>query len=193
MKIFIVGLPKSGKTTVCQAISGKYDYFYIGSSWLQHSFRPQNSMESLEQYTEEYQKYCVSRLKDNPNLYIDNFNSIVNICQDKNFVIDGISSPRDFIHLFDYNKDMVVVLNRTDNESYFKDFENVSISVIKDYCYWLSSSGLLPKNRWLEYNFKIPGSPGEMAIKTLGEKNTVFIARSMGNVIAHLLDRLKFD
>lgn len=191
MKVFIVGLPKSGKTTVSQAICNKNGYFYIGASWLQQSFRDKRPDETQEKYTEELQQYISGRLKSNPNLYIDNFNSVFKMYdEDHRFLIDGISSPRDFAHLFDYNKDIVVFLNRTDNESYFKDFENVSVSVIKDYCYWLSASGLLPKERWLEFNFKIPGVDGQMAIKTLANKNTVLIAKSINTVISYLIESL---
>lgn len=186
MKVFIIGLPKSGKTTVSTSICASHNFPYLDYDKSLVKFRDPFPSEKESQYAENHTQFFLENLKNNPNQYLDQF---INYSKFNNLVVDGVSSPRDFVHLFDYNSDIVVFLNRTDTES-FKDFENVSVSVIKDYCYWLSSSGLLAKNKWLEYNFKIPGIESDSTIKKLGNKNTVFIAKSIGNVINHLKDYL---
>ena len=116
MNIFIIGLPKSCRTTIAQAISNKLGFVYLSSSnWVKQIFRLPNTGEHELSYMEEYNKYFYNLLKTNPNLVIKSINDkIVNgmLCNNKdNFIIDGISSPRDFITLFDYNKDVVVILN----------------------------------------------------------------------------------
>ena len=100
----------------------------------------------------------------------------------KCFIIDGINSPHDIIKLFDYNNDYIIFLNRTDNEHEYKDHENIGISVIRDYCYWMAASNFLPKERWLEFNFKINGEESDF-VKTLGSKNTVYLVKNFNKII----------
>lgn len=195
MKIFIVGLPKSGRTTVAKALAEGLEYFnYVNSAtWKMEKFRDQKPGEHNQQYKEDYKKFLVTILVSNPNIVSDNINNLIDNChKPENFVIDGIHSPKDFANLFDYNEDLVVFLNRTDNEFEYEDYENIGISVMRDYCFWLSSVSLLPKDRWLEFNFKIPGEDSD-AMKTLGSKNTVHIVRSLNKVISHLKSILKTD
>lgn len=187
MKIFIVGLPKSGRTTVAQALAKELECHYVdAATWLAHSFRAQNPGEHHQQYKEEYKAFMVEKLSEYPNLVVDRIDDLIGNCwHPENFIIDGIQSPRDFVSLFDYTKDLVVFLNRTDNEYEYEDYENIGISVMRDYCFWLSSASLLPKERWLEFNFKVPGEESDY-IKTLGSKNTVHIVKSLNKVISHL-------
>jgi len=191
MKIFILGMPESCRTTVAKALCQEQGFTYIDSySWIKNSFRPQRSNEHPEQYLDEYHHWYLNRLKEK-NLNIDFINGIISCYQkDSNWVIDGINNPHDFTNLFDYNKDFVVFLNRTDNQdSKSKDYESIGISVIRDYCFWLSSAGLLSKHKWYEYNFKlIGGSPDRF--KAMGSKNSVFILGSIEKVIDHLKQAL---
>jgi hypothetical protein len=106
------------------------------------------------------------------------------------YVIDGVSSPRDFATLFDYQNDIVVFLNRTDSNHEYRDHENIGTSVIRDYCFWMSAAGLLNKQRWLEYNFKIPGEDSDH-VKQMGAQNSVYIVKSIKKVISHLSERLR--
>jgi hypothetical protein len=69
------------------------------------------------------------------------------------------------------------------------DHENIGVSVIRDYCFWLSSASLINKSNWLEYNFRIPGEDSEF-IKNLGSKNSVFIVKSIKKAISHLKEKL---
>lgn len=192
MKIFIVGMPGSGRTTVAKSICNNAKYVYIDAiTWLKNTFREQAKGEHIQQFQDEYHQYLSSRLSLNPNLIIDNVNDNISSrdWNGMNIVIDGLTSPRDFVQLFNINEDIVVFLNRTDNAEEFKDSESIGVSVIRDYCFWMSSANLLSKERWIEYNFKIPGESSDF-IKELGSKNYVFIARNIDRVISHLKERL---
>jgi adenylate kinase family enzyme len=195
MKIFIVGLPQSGRTTVAKSLAQEEGRKYIdASSWLRCTFREPNPGEHPQQYQDEYYQYLTQRMKVNPDFVVNNIQDMIKVHNKDgkfNFVIDGISSPRDLVTLFNYNTDYVIFLNRTDNNSEHKDQENIGVSVMRDYCFWMSSAGLLPKERWLEYNFKIPGEDSDF-VKTLGSKNSVFIVKSIERVISHLKEKL-FD
>lgn len=193
MKIFIIGIPYSGRTTVAKALIENETYQYIdASSWVKNTFRDQKPGEHIQQYLEAYHDYLTKRIQANPFFSIDNVLGSIKAYDNNVFIIDGISSPKDFIHLFDVNKDIVVFLNRTDNSEEFKDSESIAVSVIRDYCYWMSTSGLISPNRWLEYNFKIPGDGVEMnLIKKMGTKNSVFLSRSIDNTITHLKKAVK--
>jgi adenylate kinase family enzyme len=189
MNIFVIGMPGSGRTTVARALCQAKGYNYIqATSWVKSTFRDPNPGEHPQQYLDEYHTWYTSRMKINPRMITDSIYDSMDTYQlvDNNcFVIDGLSSPKDFAELFDYNKDMVVFLNRTNNESEFKDYENIGVSVMRDYCFWLSSANLLSKEKWFEYNYQIPGEDSDF-IKSLGSKNSVFIVKSINKVISHL-------
>lgn len=183
MNIFVLGLPKSGRTTLSKKISQKDGIHYIDAvSWVSSSFRTINEDESLTSYQEELNSFILNRLKLNPDLYINNILEIKSLYKNQCFIIDGINSPHDIIKLFDYNNDYIIFLNRTDNEHEYKDHENIGISVIRDYCYWMAASNFLPKERWLEFNFKINGEESDF-VKTLGSKNTVYLVKNFNKII----------
>lgn len=191
MKVFILGMTKSGRTTVAKALCQEGYEFIDASSWIKCTFRDQKPDEHIQQYQDEYQDYLTSRLRSNHQLVIDNVSDVMSAYNDNSsFVIDGITSPRDFVHLFDFENDYVVFLNRTDNEAEYKDCDRIGLTVMRDYCFWMSSSGLLDKPRWIEYNFRIPGEESN-AVKILGSKNSVFIVKSINTAISHLKDVLK--
>lgn len=195
MKIFVVGMPKSGRTTVAKALCQLPNYRYIdATSWVKSTFRPQKDGEHPQQYDDELHRWYLNRTSINPNTITDQVydsmdayeaDSEVNL----NYVIDGISSPRDLVRLFEPMQDMIVFLNRTNNSAEFKDYENIGVSVMRDYCFWLASADNLNKENWHEYNFSIPGEESDW-IKQLGQKNSVFIVKSINRVISHLKERL---
>jgi hypothetical protein len=92
--------------------------------------------------------------------------------------------------LFDLKNDIIIFLNRIDHDNDFHDHENIGISVIRDYCFWMSAAGFITKQRWLEYNFRIPGDQSDN-FKQMGVQNTVIIAKSINKVIAHLINEIK--
>jgi len=193
MKVFIIGLPKSGRTTLAHSLAKHAKTQYIdASSWIRSTFRERRADEHIQQFEDEYHRYLSMRMMVNPWFLVDHVYDMIKVAQEqgaKNFIIDGVFSPKDFIHLFDYREDVVVFLNRTGNETETKDHETIGISVIRDYCFWLSSAELFPKARWLEYNFKIPGEDNDF-VKELGSKNSVFIVRNLQKVISHATERV---
>lgn len=195
MKIFIVGMPQSCRTTVAKALCKADYYVHVDAfSWIRSTFREQKPSERPQQYEDEFHNWFTNRLKINPRLIADTVNNVIDAYGEEahglTFVIDGIQSPKDFAELFDYNKDMVVFLNRTANQADFKDYQNVGVSVMRDYCFWLSSADLLPKERWLEYNFSVPGEDSDW-VKPLLHKNSVYLVKSINKVISHLKEKLK--
>lgn len=195
MKVFIVGMPESGRTTVAKALCQDQRYRYVdGSTWVKSTFRPQKEGEHPQQYHDEYHTWFLDRLKRKPNMCLDHVTDAIafyeGVCGPEfDIVIDGVVGPRDFINLFDYNEDIVVFLDRTNNASEYKDYENIGVSVIRDYCFWMSAATLLPRERWIEYKFQIPGEESDY-IKALGSKNSVFIVRSVNKAIVHLKELL---
>jgi len=176
MKIFLIGHPKSGKTVMAKSLVG----FKHVTGQLHFEM---NSHLSVEDLKEDY-KNILLKGEDFDLNYIK---QLMNSYMDSNFVIDGITDPKVFISLFDPNKDMVVFLNRLNNDIDVEDYQNISLCIIKDYCFWMSSIGILDKRRWIEYNFRIPGEDSKV-IKELGTKNSVFVIKSLNNVITHLKD-----
>lgn len=191
MKIFIIGLPRSGRTTVAEAIAVEHGYHYVNAmSWIRSTFRDPRPGEHPQQYEDEYQSYLTIRTLINPQFVMDYINEMIEIGGKGPCIIDGVSSPRDFACLFDFKQDVVIFLNRSDNDSDYRDHENIGTSVIRDYCFWMSAAGLITKQRWLEYNFKILGEDSDH-IKAMGAQNSVFIVKSIKRVISHLKEKIK--
>lgn len=191
MKIFIVGLPKSGRTTFSKELADELGFVYVDvTSWVKSTYRDKDEKESDSIYQDSYHEYVADRLKKDPLLFYRNVIDVISFYPERNFIIDGCLSPKDFSALFDYNKDVIIFLNRTDNDSDYKDHENIGVSVIRDYCYWMSSANLVSKKQWIEYNFKIPGDDNDF-IRSLGSKNSVFIVRSLKKAISHMIELLR--
>lgn len=191
MKVFILGLPETGTDSVAQALCQDTQYCYVdGFNWTRQTFRSIRDEEHIEQYHDEYHRYITNRLLNDADLYLRNIIQTIKSNQSNHYVIDGMATPRDFVGLFDYTQDYVVFLNRIDNEDVrIKDYEKIGVSVMRDYCFWLSSAGLLNRSRWLEYNFKmINGDPNRF--KEMGSKNSVFIVGSLDKVVCHLTGML---
>ncbi len=186
MRIFLIGLSKSGRTTISKSLAEQEGNYYISAmDWLRSTFRSPQPGEDHLDYERNFTDYLCERIKLNPYLISDNIQEVIRSCPNKRFIIDGLSNPQNFIKLFDYNQDIIIVLNRIDNEVDSTDQDNIAINVIRDYCYWLSSMNLLPKDRWIEYNFRI-NADGEGPIKKMGSRNIVYIVKSIKGVISHL-------
>lgn len=192
MNIFIIGLPNSGRTTMAKALLDENTAYVDASLWVKHTFRERKENEPISTYQDEFFNYLSNRLKINPDLYYNNVIDAVKSIQTESFdniIIDGINSPHDLVKLFNYNEDYIVFMNRTDNDTEFKDHENIGVSVIRDYCYWMSSINLLPKSRWIEYNFKLMGDDSDQ-VKILGSKNSVFIVKTLKRAISHFKETI---
>jgi adenylate kinase family enzyme len=191
MNIYIIGLPRSGRTTVAKSVANELGFVYISATdWVRNTFRDQGPTEHEQSFKEAYQRYYFDRLRNNPNMCIQNVLDTMSCYPNNNFVIDGISSPKDFVSLFDYNNDLVVILNRIDNEQYHEDHDSIFLSTIKDYCFWMAAAELLDRPRWIEYNFKVNGNNDD-SVKIMGKKNSVFLVKNLTRVISHLVSVAK--
>jgi adenylate kinase family enzyme len=194
MKVFILGLPESGQDQVAQALCQDSRYWYVdGGHWVRQTFRSIREDERPEQYQDAFHQYFVERLSWDADLCLRNIKDSMVSCNivQQHFVIDGIATPRDFASLFDYSNDFVVFLNRTDSEEVLmKDYQKISVSVIRDYCFWMASADLLSRDRWFEYNFRMYGGDKDR-FRTLGSKNSVFIVGSLDKAIVHLRETLE--
>jgi hypothetical protein len=196
MKVFLIGMPESGRTTMAQALCQDSAFQFIDFSWVKSSFRVQVPGEHPEQYHDAYHQWYISQLKARPSLCSDSVLTAIASYEtgrspSHHYVIDGVNSPKDFITLFDYNQDFAVFLNRTDHQEVkLKDYENIGVSVIRDYCFWLSSAGFLPRERWYEYNFKMTGGAIDR-FRSMGSKNSVFIMGTLNRAIDHLQEKMK--
>lgn len=191
MKVFIIGTPKSGRSTLAKSICQELNFKYIdASNWIKSTFRPQNEKELIQQYQDKYYQHLSDLMKSNPNIcYKYVIDSIEAFGENNSFVIDGIFSPQDLAKLFDFNQDVIVFMNRTDNDYEYKESDNIAVSVMRDLCFWLSSANLLAKSRWIEFNFKMSGGDINF-IKELGSKNRVMIVRSFNKIIITLKEIL---
>ena len=193
MKIFILGLPKSGKTTISKSISEIKEFndsVTIDSmGWINSFCRPKQEKEHEDSYEELIQENFVKRITSNLDVTFDYSMSIMNSQIKNTYIFDSVASPYDFIKMFDGRRDKVIFLNRVDDRINYRDYDNISLSAIKDYCFWLSATNLLPKTNWIEYNFKIPGSNRE-EVRMLGAKNSIFIVGSIEGVMKHLHNSL---
>lgn len=189
MKVFIMGLPGSGKTTVSKSICENLGAVHLDpASWMKYIFRNQDKKETNQEYIDLYFEDLNKKLINDVDLVSRLITDIIKAhpaVNDNPIVIDGLSSPRDFIQLFDYSKDLVVFLNRIDNEAEYRNVQNISISVMKDYCLWLASSNLLNKEKWIEVNFQMDDDKDY--IKCLSRKNTLIMVRNIKSVIATLI------
>jgi hypothetical protein len=196
MNIFLLGLPNCGGDEVAEALTQDGSRWLVDTSdWHKDTFREQQSGEHIEQFNDEFQAHITQLLNTYPLSFIERVQRYIKDFDKRSVVpkpvvINGLISPKDFTHLFDYRTDVVIFLNRTDNEADGRDHESIAISCMRDYCFYLAAHNLLPKSRWLEYNFKMLGEEPEL-VKPLGSKNSVFIVKPFKRVLSHLQEILQ--
>jgi len=190
MKIFITGLAKTGRTTIANTLASIEGNHYISAmDWIRAGFRPRAKGEDHLDYERSLADYVSERLKLNYTLVSDNIESIIKSCPSKNYIIDGLVTPQDFIKLFNPTEDIRIVLNRLDNDVDATEQDSIADIAIRDYCSWLSAMNLITKDNWIEYNFRSSGKSGG-TIKKMGSRNTVFIVSSLEDVIKHVKELL---
>lgn len=185
MKVFILGLSGAGKTTVSKSLlCNKFNYIDV-LSWFKSSFRSKQPKESVNEYEQSFTTYLVSHLQQDPLFFSQQIKDRLN---DKAAIVDGMLDPRNFIDLFNPKEDYLIVLNRLDNSNN-NDYDLVSLNVIRDYCFWLSSFNMLDKDRWIEFNFKMNTDKKDFT-KKMGAKNTLYLVKSIDKAIDILKDIL---
>ena len=174
MKIFAIGSDNTSNLSFSLGISKEIE----SSNVLYYDF---NWMESN---SFDYVDYLQSGYKLDINLTYDYYNLHINNDKYKNHIIANISNPKDFINLFDHSKDKVIMIN---NLSFVgEDIDVICLSTSRDYCFWLASANLLPKESWIEYTFKDKGEDKE--IKKLGAKNSIFTVGNLQQAINHFIN-----
>lgn len=196
-KVFIIGLPQSGRTCLIEELLKAIDFVYINCNLqIENGFRSFKIYETKREFQDAYEIYYLNKLKLDPDFCSKNIQKIIDFNLEKgnfNFIIDNLISPRDFVKLFNYNEDIVVFLNRIDyGDVEYKEHQNVALSSIRDYCFWMSSLGLMKKENWIEFNFVMNsnGINENSPIKKLGIYNTVYLAKSFLRVVSTLKDIL---
>jgi hypothetical protein len=138
--IFIIGKTKSAKSALADWIETKYPEFcrVQASEWIKAEC-PWESYQLLEDSYPEYVKFLshlsAKRLKENPDACIDYIKRKYRI-ENGMYAIEGIRNPRDFMSLFDPERDMVLFLSNPGHE-FDGNFDD-GIEVIKGYVEWLA-------------------------------------------------------
>lgn len=146
MKIFIIGISKTGKSTLSTYLSNKYNLEHIQSSLsIRNSFEYKESdFNNKQDFINSITQYSIELNQKVPNFistYIKN-----NYDLTKNVIIEGIRNPNNFFDLFNINEDKVIFLDYLNNEVKQTKFEN-GIDVIKHYLNWNLELNIIPQNR----------------------------------------------
>lgn len=189
MNIFIIGVVESYREVIAQDLSDDDRFYHISiSNWLENSFRSRRTNERKEDYEQEYLDYYLSRVKLDSEFCSNFIFDTQKAIKKDNCIITGIMNPADFTSSFSTNKDVVVFLNRQDSDPP-SSHDGVAINVIRDYCLYLALLGRLPRERYIEYNYKVSGEESDH-VKQTGKYNSVFIVKSFKKLINHLRDEI---
>ncbi len=153
MKVFIIGATKSGKTTLAEKLSKKYDFKHIKASALIRDIFTKNESDfkSKQEFTEAITKFSIDVNRKDPYIisrYLRTSNNL-----DQNCIIEGIRNPNDFFELFDIANDKVILLKHENNDLKETEFEK-GIEVIKDYLLWNLRVEIIHPKRFHEIRFE---------------------------------------
>ena len=80
MKVFILGLAKSGRTTLAKSLADTSSIRYISAvDWVMATFRDRKDNEDLQDYEKAELDYISGRLTINPELFVDNIKDIIKV------------------------------------------------------------------------------------------------------------------
>lgn len=134
MKIFIIGTTNSGKSTLAKYISNILNAPIISAgAWMKKNYY-QAVEETKENYTKMLTRTSMGFLQKNPNFFLEKIQDEVqkNIYSSV-IIIEGIRNPRDFIHLFNPNEDVVILVNSVINEiKEYPEFEIKGLEIIDE-------------------------------------------------------------
>lgn len=153
MKIFIIGISKTGKSTLSKYLSEKYNIEHIqASKSIRNTFKyKEEDYNSQQEFIEAITEYSI-KLNQKEPYFISNY-IINNYNLKKDVLIEGIRNPNNFFSLFDITKDKVIILDYLNNKIEKTNFEQ-GIDIIKEYLKWNVELDIISKNRIqiLEYN-----------------------------------------
>jgi hypothetical protein len=152
MNIFVLGQSGSGKTPLSKLIGSKLGIPVISAGDWAVPVTPKAA--SKQDVIDETTKIAVANTRLDPNGCI----SYVKAKLSGPSIIEGIKNPRDFSSLFDPAQDLVVFLNR-DNTPYRASVYEAGILVIDSYVNWLAGTGLLDKEKRVNFKYEIADLP----------------------------------
>jgi len=108
----------------------------------------------------------------------------------KNYIIDGIVNIDIIVNFFDSKKDYIIFMNKLDGQEEVETKYSILNGLTRDYCFYLSTMNSLPRDRWIEYNFK--SSNVIRQVKKMGTHNTIYVVPNydfvLENVKQHLIE-----
>lgn len=129
--IFIVGVTKSGKSTLASYLSDKLGFPHVSASEWIRSQNPNGTVHELTQASKE-------ELAKNPTVCVDFIlTRYPTLLSQKGFIIEGIRNPNDFIALYNQKTDILFRL-RPGMVFGATSFEAKGLDVIDKYVYWSS-------------------------------------------------------
>lgn len=153
MKIFIIGISQTGKSTLSKYLSDKYYLEHIQTSKsIRNTFQyKEEDFNSKQSFIEAITDYSIKINQKEP--YFNSNYIINNYDLKKDVIIEGIRNPNNFFSLFDIIKDKVIILKYLNNQIKPTSFEK-GIDVIENYLNWNLELNIINKNRIqiLEYN-----------------------------------------
>lgn len=167
MKLFIVGVTGSGKTTlakkVADAASQREDVVVISASgWIR-------SITGIKGHSKADVQALTDRSKEelakNPTVALDWIRGQIHGCRPT--IIEGCRNPVDFFGLYDPCEDYVVFI-----ESYMKpasEFESVGLHTIRSCVQGMVDGGFMP-SRFVVTNIRDQLNPTALADLLLGDR-----------------------
>lgn len=153
MNIFVLGMTKTGKTTVADRIAQKMGYERVsGSTWVKNRYVvPPGMVVGSPEYLQGITAYSCEALASNPDACVDFIRANHNVSEGF-LVIEGLRNPRDFTLLFRPNEDLLILLNYPDNPVVPSEFERHGVRAIRDIAEWMVTTGMLNPDRVLKIN-----------------------------------------
>lgn len=152
MKVFVIGQSGSGKTPFAEMIAPRLGVpFYSASEWLK-PITQGKAFLTKQEHIDGLTAISIKELQKNPNACLDYLRANHDLTQP--CVIEGVRNPRDFIHLVDLNKDLLVFLNRKPNPYRPSTFDR-GVVVISDYVHWVVANGLMDKERRVNFMYEM--------------------------------------
>jgi hypothetical protein len=136
--LFLVGLTKSGKTTIAARLASELGLIHVpASAWAREGFGDKGSGPD---FTRRLTEWSLVKLRADPDVCVRHVRARFTLDRGGH-VIEGVRNPRDLVGLHDPRRDVIV---RIDNarvigpETAFEE----GVDVICAYAEWLSDTGL---------------------------------------------------
>ncbi len=151
MKIFVIGMSQSGKSTLTKYLCEKFDFSHIQSSIMVRNTFPfkESDYDNKQDFIEAITKFSIELNRKNPNAVSDYIKNNYNL---NNVIIEGIRNPNNFFQLFDIKTDKVIYLNYLNNKIEKTNFEN-GIDVILNYLNWNLEMEILKEGSFQKIEF----------------------------------------